>query len=154
MKKILSLVLIGVLCLTLVGCTKDDSVSIGEKSKYTVSEDLASMRVKEGSLTKSKVTLILENNTDDDYSYGNPYSIEKEEDSIWYELKPIKELFFTLPAYGLKAKESIEIEINWESAYGKLTPGKYIIVKGVFRDIDVPIEEGDMVYISAEFTIK
>ena len=153
MKKILTIVLIGMACFSLVGCT-NNSIKVGDESKYMVSDNLVSLKVKGGSLTKSKATLILENNTDDDYSYGNPYSIEKEEESIWYELKPIKELFFTLPAYVLKAKESTEIEINWESTYGKLTPGKYRIVKGVFREIDVPIEEEDIVYISAEFTIK
>jgi hypothetical protein len=152
MKKILTIVLIGIICFSLAGCA--NSIEVGDESKYMISDNLVSMKVKEGSLTKLKAILILENNTDDDYSYGNPYSIEKEEDGIWYELKPIKELSFTLPAYILKAKESIEIEINWESTYGKLTPGKYRIVKGVFCEKDIPIEKEDIAYISAEFTIK
>lgn len=154
MKTILKLMLIGSLFLSLVGCTTNNSVSIGEKSKYAVSNNSISFKVKEGSLTKSKATFILENLTDNDYSYGNPFSIEKEVNGIWYELKPIKELSFNLPAYNLNAKDSKEIEIDWEYAYGKLTPGKYRIIKGVFHYIDTPIKEEDMVYIAAEFIIK
>ena len=153
MKKTLAIVLIGMVCCSLVGCT-NNSIEVGNELKYMVSDNLVSLKVKNGSLTNSKANLILDNNTNDDYSYGNPYSIEKEQEGIWYELKPISELFFNMPAYILKAKESTEIEINWESTYGKLTSGRYRIVKGVFREIDVPIEVEDIVYISAEFAIK
>ena len=154
MKVILNLSLIGLLCLTLVGCTKDNSFIIGEESKYAVSDDLVSLRVKEGSLTKSKATFILENNTDYAYSFGNPFSLEKEVDDIWYKLIPIRELVFTMEAYSLKAKKSKEIEIGWKFNYGKLLPGKYRVIKDVFPSKDLPIEENDMFYIAAEFIIK
>ncbi|MDD4608437.1 MAG: hypothetical protein PHD10_04845 [Bacilli bacterium] len=151
MKKLLCLILIGILCLS--GCT-NNSVSIGKKSKYIVSDNLVSLKVKEGTLTKSIATLILENYTDDDYLFGKPYAIEKEVNGIWYELNPIKELVFNLPAYSLKAKERIELEIDWEYGYGILSPGKYRIIKGVFPNLDIPIEEDDIIYIAAEFMIK
>jgi hypothetical protein len=133
---------------------KDNPVNIGEKSKYLASDNLVSLRVKEGSLTNSKATLILENHTDDGYSYGYPYSIEYEKDGIWYEIIPNNDMFFIMPALGLKAKESIEISVNWEYHYGKLPSGKYRVVKCVFREIDTPITEEEIVYIAAEFIIK
>lgn len=37
---------------------------VGDKSNYEVSNNLATLTVKEGSLTKSKLTLILKNNSD------------------------------------------------------------------------------------------
>lgn len=133
---------------------KDNPVNIGEKSKYVVTNNLVSLRVKEGSLTNSKATLLLENHTDNAYSFGYPYSIEYEKDGIWYEIIPINDLVFIMPALGLKAKESIEIGVNWEYHYGKLPSGKYRIIKSVFRKIDTPINEEEIVYIAAEFIIK
>lgn len=153
-KILMKLLLISSLCLTLIGCTKDESNILGEKSKYEVSDFLVSLRVKEGSLTKSKATLILENHTDNDYLYGNPFSIEKEENGNWYKLKPINELSFDLIAYILKAKDSLEIELDWKYGYGELSAGKYRIIKDVFINTEEPIGEEDMVYIAAEFVIE
>ena len=127
---------------------------IGEKSKYIVSDDLVSLRVKEESLTNSEMTLILENHTDKTYEYGNGYSIEKEESGIWYELKPIRDFAFTLPAYVLKAKESIEIEIDLKYSYGELYPGKYRVIKHVSLSLDRPLKPSDYIYVGAEFIIK
>lgn len=156
-KKILSLVLIGILCFTLVGCTnesKNDSVNIGEESKYIVRDDLVSTNVEEKSLTNSKVTLILVNHTDETYIYGEPYSIEYKKYGIWYEIVPINDMNFNMIAYILEPKESKEITVDWEYHYGKLTPGKYRIVKSVFLESDRPIEPSDNIYIGAEFIIK
>ncbi|MBP5684350.1 MAG: hypothetical protein J6X02_03740 [Bacilli bacterium] len=41
---------------------------------------------------------------------------------------PINDIAYTLPVYGLKKNDSIELDINWEYGYGKLQ-GKYRIVK-------------------------
>lgn len=156
-KKILSLVLIGILCFNLVGCTnesKNDSVNIGEESKYVVRDDLVSMSVVEKSLTNSKATLALVNHTDETYIYGDPYYIEYEKDGIWYEIVPINDMNFNMIAYILEPKESKEINVDWEYHYGKLIPGEYRIIKGVFLESDIPIEPSDYVYIGAEFEIR
>lgn len=139
------------ICIKIV---KDNPVNIGEKSKYVISDNLVSLKVKKGSLTNSKANLILENHTDNDYSYGYPYLIEYEKDGIWYEIIPINDLTFIMPALDLKAKELVEIGVNWEYHYGKLPSGKYRIIKDVFRKIDIPIEKEEIVYIAAEFIIK
>lgn len=125
------------------------------KSDTIINEDgLVSMSVNEESITNSKAIFTLVNHTNETYIYGNSYSIEYEKDGIWYDLKPINDLNFTLIAYYLKAKESIKMEIDWEWYYGKLTPGKYRIIKAVFRESDIPIVPSDEVYIEAEFIIK
>ena len=72
--------------------------------------------------------MIVENLSDKDLEYGNPYILEKYEDGFWKETQPINELLFTMPAFGLNRNESVELKINWEYGYGKLK-GKYRIVK-------------------------
>ena len=156
-KKLLCLVLIGIFSFTLVGCTnesKNNSVDIGEKSKYVLRNDLVSISVNEESLTNSKATFTLINHTDENYDYGEPYLIEYEKDGIWYKIVPINDMNFNMIAYILKPKESREITVDWEYHYGKLSPGKYRLIKDVFRESDRPIEESDKVYIGAEFEIK
>lgn len=61
---------------------------------------------------------------------------------------------FNMIAYILKPKESRKITVDWEYYYGKLSPGKYRLIKDVFSESDIPIEESNKVYIGAEFEIK
>jgi hypothetical protein len=156
-KKLLCLALIGIFSFTLVGCNsepKNDSVDIGEKSKYVLRNDLVSISVNEESLTDSKATFTLINHTDENYDYGEPYLIEYEKDNIWYVMPPINNMDFNLPAYILEPNKSRKITADWEYHYGKLSPGKYRLIKDVFRESDIPIEESDKVYIGAEFIIE
>ena len=84
--------------------------------------------VKENTLTNKGLTMIINNLSDKDLEYGNPFKIEKYEDGYWKTLKPINEMSFTLPVFSLKKNELKEISINWEDGYGILS-GKYRIVK-------------------------
>ena len=156
-KELLCLALIGIFSFTLLGCTnesKNNSVDIGEKSKYVLRNDLVNISVNEESLTNSKATFTLINYTDENYDYGEPYLIEYKKDTVWYVMPPINNMDFNMIAYILKPKESKEITVDWEYHYGKLSPGKYRLIKYVFRESDIPIEESDKVYIGAEFEIK
>jgi len=99
-----------------------------------------SLVVKEGTLTNKGVTLILKNDSSIDYSYGEVYSIEKENDGNWSNVETIHDMIFNLPAWGIKSGENIELDIDWEYGYGQLESGKYRIVKEIFKsgtsDID------------------
>ena len=86
------------------------------------------MQIKENTLTDKGLTMIIKNLSDKDLSYGNPYMIEKYENGYYRTLKPINEIAFTLPAFGLNKNDSAELKIDWEYGYGKLK-GRYIIVK-------------------------
>lgn len=152
MKKVTWISIIGIVCLSLVGCSQESNV-VGDKSNYEVSNKLATLQVKEGSLTKSKLTLILKNNTDHGCSYGNPFSLEKEKNGVWYEIKPARGLNFTLEAYGLGSKDSIEFELSLESFYKKLSPAKYRVVKAVFCNGADSIKI-ETTYVAAEFVIE
>lgn len=125
----------------------------GAESKITINDKNVSMTIKKNSLTNRGATLILSNLTDNLYSYGNPYFIEKEKDGKWYKLYPIEQLYFTLPAYGLKAKQKVELEINWKYGYGTLSPGTYRLIKTLNRSTGIAEKDVD-VYVAAEFTIE
>ena len=86
------------------------------------------LKIKEGTLSNKGLTMIAKNLSDKDLEYGNPYTIEKYENGYWQSVETKNDIIFTLPAYGLKKNQSVEIKIDWEYGYGKLK-GKYRIVK-------------------------
>ena len=97
-------------------------------SKTSGDEVNLKITLKENTLSSVGLTMIVENLSDRDLEYGNPYSIEKYENGFWKSAPTINDLYFTMPAFGLNKGESKELSINWEYGYGKLK-GKYRIVK-------------------------
>lgn len=152
MKKIILTILVcGVMILELTGCgTNKNEFDIGKKSNVKIVEKGVSLTVKKSTLTETGATLIFKNDSDMDVQYGNPYEMEIKKDGEWHEINV--ELYFTLPAFLLKSKETKEFELNWENGYGKLSSGDYRIIKS----IDIEKEDGtfDTSYVSAEFTIE
>ncbi len=152
MKKTIFIILFcGVMVLGILGCgNSKNEFDVGEKSNIELIEKGVSLSIKENTLTPTGATLILKNDGAVDIQYGNPYRIEIKIDNEWHKINV--ELYFTLPAYGLKSNESKEIEINWQNGYGKLTTGEYRIIKS----INIEKEDGtfESFDVSAEFTIK
>lgn len=146
------LFIIFILIFSLTGCGKASS-TIGEKSEYKISEKQITLIVKENTLTRSGLTLNIKNNTEKNYMYGLPYFLEKENDGIWYNLEPISETAFILPLYSLLINETKELSFDWEYSYGKLSNGKYRIIKEIFNE-DESIHASEEIYIAAEFVIK
>ena len=146
--------LIALMCVCVVlgmtGCGKQkNEFDIGNKSDIKISQNDVIMTIKEGTLTNKSATLVLTNNSDKNFQYGNPYEIEIKKDGEWHKINV--ELYFDMPAFPLSSKESKEIELDWENGYGKLAKGTYRIIKG----IDYEYEEGKYksFNIAVEFTI-
>ena len=149
-KTILTILLCGVIVLGMTGCGKQkNELDIGNKSDIKISQNDVIMTIKEGTLTNKNATLVLTNNSDKNFQYGNPYEIEIKKDGEWHKINV--ELYFDMPAFQLSAKESKEIELDWENGYGKLAKGTYRIIKG----IDYEYEEGkyETFNVAVEFTI-
>ena len=149
-KTILTILLCGVMVLGMTGCGKQkNEFDIGNKSDIKISQNDVIMTIKEGTLTNKSATLVLTNNSDKNFQYGNTYEIEIKKDGEWHKINV--ELNFDMPAFPLSSKESKEIELNWENGYGKLAKGTYRIIK----DIDYKYEEGKYksFNIAVEFTI-
>ncbi len=149
-KTILTILLCGVMVLGMTGCGKQkNEFDIGNKSNIKISQNDVIMTLKEGTLTNKSATLVLTNNSDKNFQYGNPYEIEIKKDGEWHKINV--ELNFDMPAFPLSSKESKEIELNWENGYGKLAKGTYRIIKG----INYEYEEGkyETFNVAIEFTI-
>ena len=149
-KTILTILLCGVMVLGMTGCGKQkNEFDIGNKSDIKISQNDVIMTIKEGTLTNKSATLVLTNNSDKNFQYGNPYEIEIKKDGEWHKINV--ELNFDMPAFPLSSKESKEIEIDWENGYGKLAKGTYRIIKG----INYEYEEGkyETFNVAIEFTI-
>lgn len=149
-KKLLIIFLCGVMALGVTGCGKQkNEFDIGNKSDIKVSQNDVMMTIKEGTLTNKSATLVLTNNSDKNFQYGNPYEIEIKKDGEWHKINV--ELDFDMPAFPLSSKESKEIELDWENGYGKLAKGTYRIIKG----INYEYEEGkyETFNVAIEFTI-
>lgn len=149
-KTILTILLCGVMVLGMTGCGKQkNEFDIGNKSDIKISQNDVIMTIKEGTLTNKSATLVLTNNNDKNFQYGNPYEIEIKKDGEWHKINV--ELNFDMPAFQLLSKESKEIELDWENEYDKLAKGTYRIIKG----IDYEYEEGkyETFNVAIEFTI-
>ena len=149
-KTILTILLCGVMVLGMTGCGKQkNEFDIGNKSDIKISQNDVIMTIKEGTLTNKSATLVLTNNSDKNFQYGNTYEIEIKKDGERHKINV--ELNFDMPAFPLSSKESKEIELNWENGYGKLAKGTYRIIKG----INYEYEEGkyEAFNVAIEFTI-
>ena len=152
MKKIiLTILLCGVMVFGMTGCGKQkNELDIGNKSNIKISQNDVIMTIKEGTLTNKSATLVLTNNSDKNFRYGNPYEIEIKKDGEWHKINI--ELYFDMPAFQLSAKESKEIELDWENGYGKLANGTYRIIKEI--DYEYEKQKYETFNVAVEFTIE
>lgn len=119
--------------------------------------DLVDMRIKEGSLTNTGVTVIITGKEDYNISYGQPFWLEKyDSKNNYYKKMDVSgdNCGFILPAYSVTLNKPRELYQDFSCMYGKLSKGQYRLVKDVDFDSDRPIEEKDTYYIWVEFTIE
>ena len=126
------------------------------KNKEDKKEDEISdvvMTIKEGTLTNTGLTIILKNNTDDEYVYGPDYYVEKYDDGKWKEPSTITgdPLAWNDIAYTLKPNDSVELNIDFKLSYGELPVGEYRLIKRFSKEKDRPITEEKIKKISVEF---
>ena len=112
------------------------------------------IEVKEETRTLKGATFILRNTTDEEYSYGQPYTIEKYNNGNWKELETLTgdPLSWNAIAYTLKNNETKELNIDWSLGYGELNSGTYRLVKNDLRKSNSAESRTYTIY--AEFDIK
>ncbi len=119
--------------------------------------DIVNMYIKEGTLTKEKATVVIEEKTDYDITYGIPFWIEKYNSMIGdYEKLTVTgdNCVFNLPAYSVLPDKPLELNQDWSCMYGSLAPGYYRLVKKVLFEEDIHASKIDGYYISVEFEIE
>ncbi len=156
MKKVV-LVIILVIVFILIICgieffvnkTGEDNTLVSEINTEQVERDIdnVNMTIKEGTLTRVSVTIVIEDKNEETYGYGEWFRIDKKEDGEWKELELIDEDYtFTSIAY-IPGEDGIsEINENWEDLYGELEDGEYRLVKELYGN--------EISYIYVEFTIE
>ena len=112
------------------------------------------LEIKEDTRTSKGATFILKNTTDDEYAYGQPYTIEKFDNGNWKEINTLTgdPLTWNAVLYTIKSKEEKELYIDWSLGYGTLNSGTYRLVKSDLRKSNSPDSRAYTVY--AEFDIK
>ena len=120
--------------------------------------DTVDFYVKEGTLTKSSATFILENKYDYHIGYGESFWIEKY-DSKTHDFQALKNTTdnncaFNMIGYNLTKDSKVELKQDWSCMYNELDKGLYRIVKNVSFNSDTPITEDSVYYIWAEFEIE
>lgn len=125
-----------------------DNNRVGKKSDVQISKSDVSLTIKEGTLTKTNVTLIVNNNSDKKIQYGDFFEIEIKKHGEWHKIDSYITQWFNLYAVILDAGESREIV----QEYDKLKRGKYRIIK----DMEYIYENGkhESFNVAIEFTIK
>lgn len=147
MKKILTILLCSVLVIFLTGCNNKDLELpyIGEEVTTEIATDKEiEISIKEGTLTNNGATLILTNNSDKTYMYGNPFFIQAKKDGKWHKINI--ELTFTLPAFYIKPGETKEIEESWDvyklekGTYRYIKPFSYEYEKDTYEYFNIAVE--------------
>lgn len=145
--------------LKILGIRVCGNINADERLKHNESSEPKNvgsvlLEVKEDSRTSKGATFIIRNTTDEEYIYGEPYTIEKFDNRNWKELETLTgdPLSWNAIAYTLKAGEEREISIDWSLGYGELKSGTYRLVKNDIRKANSPESRTYPAY--AEFDIK
>lgn len=121
----------------------DASNNIVDKENITRSMEKITMTIKDGTLSPTGATVIIEDNNEKPYNYDSWYRIDKNINGQWEELRPIDYDYIIddLPIY-----QNFEFKIDWSDFYGTLKEGQYRLVKSVF--------DKEYKYFEVEFSIK
>ena len=145
--------------LKILGIRVGGNINADERLKHnenTEQKNVGSvlLEVKEDTRTSKGATFIIKNTTDEEYSYGQPYTIEKFDDENWKEIHTLtgNPLSWNAVLYTLKSGEEKELYIDWSLEYGELQRGTYRLVKNDLRKSNSPESRTYTLY--AEFDIK
>lgn len=102
------------------------------------------IEIKEGTLTRSGATIVITDLGKNKTSFGDSYLIEKKVFNKWKTLK-CKNEWWTMQGYHANPdmNNQLIMTVNWENNYGKLSKGKYRLLKDINGK-----------YIAVEFTIN
>lgn len=124
----------------------------GNDNSFTINNIF--IKIKDGSLSDKGLTLIINDNTNDIYVFGQEFYVEKLENEVWSKVNNVHtDYTFNLMAYYAKEK-TLELKQDWEYMYGVLEKGTYRLIKKVFKSSSTPVTEKDYELISVNFEIE
>ncbi len=107
------------------------------------------MTIKEGTLNKDGVTVIIKDLSGERQTFGEEYRVDVYKNGVWEESDIVLEDNYAWNAIGYSTDENgYEMKIQWTWLYGKLEPGHYRIVKSIMPKMYL------YEYFSVEFDIE
>ena len=95
-------------------------------------DGLITMRIEDGTVTKTSAKVIISDNTEEENTYGDYFRVEKEVNDKWQEVKKISNNYvFNDIAYRVIDNHELEMNCDWKAIYGELEPSEYRIVKKI-----------------------
>ncbi len=117
--------------------------------------DIINMYIKDDTLTSTSATIVIEDHNPNKISYGSDFYIEKYHNGKWKSINTTGENYgFNAMAYFVDENGILEMNQNWTHIYGTLPKGIYRLVKNVFFESDISIEEKDKFFVWTEFEIE
>lgn len=113
------------------------NISVNDKKIKNVQ-----IKIEENTISQSGVSIIITDNNDEPYTWGENYAVQEKVKDEWKTLTA--NMNFNSNAYVLDKNNQLKQNINWINTYGNLPKGTYRIEKEA---------DGDKFY-SNEFVIK
>lgn len=107
------------------------------------------IEIKEGTLSKTGATIIIEDTNKEHYMYGLHFRIDKKEENSWKTLLAKENVIFNDIGYNISENNILELNQDWSLLYGELSEGKYRLVKSVCTNEGCSKKS----YFSVEFEI-
>ena len=118
--------------------------------------DIVNMYIKEGTLTNTNATIIIDDNSPTKIVYGSDFYIEKYNgiNNTWESVATTGENYgFDAMAYYVDNNGKLEMKQDWTHIYGSLSKGIYRLVKNVYFESDLPVNGDDKFFVWVEFEI-
>lgn len=112
------------------------------------SMDKVSLAIKDGTLTKEGATIVITDNNDFPYSYGEDYNLQKLENGEWKDVQQIGPYNINDIACEVKEDRTAEMKLNWKNIYGELEAGHYKL------NLAVSQNDSSNATVSTEFDIE
>ncbi len=135
------LICFSIIFLLVFGAFIFDRMVLGISHIHPVELDNIRMEVKEGSLTRSSATIVITDTGKNKTIFGEDYVIERKVFNHWQKLNN-EGGWINLVGHSVDERNHLEMYINWENTYGKLSKGRYRLMKEVNNQ-----------YIAVEFVI-
>jgi hypothetical protein len=153
MKKLISIILLVVSIGTLIGCNSDKEQNSNKlkKSIYDASQQNTDVifSVKEESVTPTtdSITLIYNNTSNKEYTYGKELHLEVKVNDVWYVVRTLENIAWEDIGYLLPPNQTKEGKFSLISNYGILNTGNYRIIKTLYSN-------GEKILSIAEFKMQ
>lgn len=110
--------------------SKNSTTTPDNKEKTKPSIENITIEVLPNTITKESVTILITDNNENKYSWGEPYKVQKKTSEGWKTLPSVSDMLtWTMVAYIPDENNQIKQKLNIKACYGELSEGTYRIVK-------------------------